>query len=178
MFFTWSKCASCGRIFQEILRNRLSLTWVYSRFYPWLQLFHSQSTYVCRLHSSVWRLPKYWPPRSPPPFHPANLSSPRTKGGGVHTRWAVREWGSIFWKTPDIGLASYSIIPLRFYYWTGGSDLHSSVLIINDWEEAFFWPITVCDLCTAVNRGKWDWMEGGNPRPELRSKDLRLNTSA
>ncbi len=28
-----------------------------------------------------------------PPFHPASLSSPRTKGGGVHTRRAVRGGG-------------------------------------------------------------------------------------
>jgi hypothetical protein len=50
----------------------------------------------------------------PPPLHPASMSSPRTKGGGggVHTRRAVR--GQYFGrKTPDIGLASYSIIPLR-----------------------------------------------------------------
>ncbi len=47
----------------------------------------------------------------PPPFNPASLSSPRTKGGGYTL--AGRCGGSIFWKTPDIGLASYSIIPLR-----------------------------------------------------------------
>jgi hypothetical protein len=29
----------------------------------------------------------------PPPLHPASVSSPRTKGGGVHTRRAVRGWG-------------------------------------------------------------------------------------
>jgi hypothetical protein len=29
----------------------------------------------------------------PPPLHPASVSSPRTKGGRVHTRWAVRGWG-------------------------------------------------------------------------------------
>ncbi len=40
----------------------------------------------------------------PPPLHPASVSSPRR---------AVRGWGSIFRKTPVIGLASYSIIPLR-----------------------------------------------------------------
>jgi hypothetical protein len=28
----------------------------------------------------------------PPPLHPASVSSPRTKGEGVHTRWAVRGW--------------------------------------------------------------------------------------
>jgi hypothetical protein len=46
---------------------------------------------------------------SPPPFNPVSVSSPRTKGGGVHythTRWAVRGVrGLIFWKTLDIGLA-------------------------------------------------------------------------
>jgi hypothetical protein len=44
----------------------------------------------------------------PPPFHPASVSSPRIlagRGGGG---------GSIFLKTPDIGLASYSIISLRW----------------------------------------------------------------
>ncbi len=55
---------------------------------------------------------------SPPALHPAIVSSPRTKGtkgGGVHTHRPVRGWGgvSIFRKTPDIGLASNSIIPLR-----------------------------------------------------------------
>ncbi len=49
----------------------------------------------------------------PPPLPPASMSSPRTKGGGntLAGRWGGR--GSIFWKTPDIGLATYSIIPLR-----------------------------------------------------------------
>ncbi len=49
-----------------------------------------------------------------PPLHPANVSYPHTKGGRVHTRRAVRgAGGSIFWKTPAIGLASYSLISLR-----------------------------------------------------------------
>ncbi len=49
----------------------------------------------------------------PPPLHPASASSPRTKGAGytLAVRWGGG--GSIFRKTPDIGLASYSIIPLR-----------------------------------------------------------------
>jgi hypothetical protein len=59
---------------------------------------------------SFWRLPTIDPP---PPLHPASVSSPRTKGGELHTRRAVRGGGSIFRKTPDILLASYSIIPLR-----------------------------------------------------------------
>jgi hypothetical protein len=29
----------------------------------------------------------------PPPLHPASVSFPLTKGGGVHTRLAVRGWG-------------------------------------------------------------------------------------
>jgi hypothetical protein len=49
----------------------------------------------------------------PPPLHPASVSSSRTKRWGVQTRRAVRGRGSIFWKTPDIGLASYNIISLR-----------------------------------------------------------------
>ncbi len=50
----------------------------------------SQRTYIHRVQSSVWRLPNYWPL---PPLHPASVSHPRTKGGGVHTRRAVRGWG-------------------------------------------------------------------------------------
>jgi hypothetical protein len=49
----------------------------------------------------------------PPPLPRASVSFPHTKGRGVHTRRAVRGGRSIFWKTPDIGLAFYSIIPLR-----------------------------------------------------------------
>ncbi len=41
------------------------------------------------------------------------MSYPHTKGGKVRTRRAMRGWGSIFWKTPDIRLACYSIISLR-----------------------------------------------------------------
>ncbi len=50
----------------------------------------------------------------PTPLYSANMSFPRTKGG--YTTLAGK-WGSgrsIFWKTPDIGLASYSIISLRY----------------------------------------------------------------
>ncbi len=41
----------------------------------------------------------------PPLFHPASVSSPRTKGspGGEGGGWSIF---SIFWKRPDIGLAS------------------------------------------------------------------------
>jgi len=50
----------------------------------------------------------------PPPLPLASVSSPRTKVGGGYTlaeRWGGG--GSIFRKTPDIELGSYSIIPLR-----------------------------------------------------------------
>jgi hypothetical protein len=44
-----------------------------------------------RVQSRVWRLPNYWPP-TPSPFS-EYVSSPRTRGGGVHTRRPVRGWG-------------------------------------------------------------------------------------
>jgi hypothetical protein len=49
----------------------------------------------------------------PPPLHPASVSSPRTQGRGYTLAGRWGDGGSIFRKTPDIGLASYSIIPLR-----------------------------------------------------------------
>ncbi len=70
--------------------------------------------YICRVQSCVWRLPKYWPP---PPSPPHERVFPRTKGGGegggTHLPGGEGGGGSIFWKTPDMGLASYSIISLR-----------------------------------------------------------------
>ncbi len=74
--------------------------------------YSPRSTYIYRVQSSVWRLPTIDPP---PLLHLANVSCPRTRGREVHTRrgrWGVG--GSIFRKTPDIGLASYSVIPLRY----------------------------------------------------------------
>ena len=51
-----------------------------------------------------------------PPSPPSECVLPphqRRGGGEVNTRRAVRGGGgSIFWKRPDIGLASYSLIPL------------------------------------------------------------------
>ncbi len=63
-----------------------------------------QSTYICRVQSSVWRLPKYWPPT---PFPPSECVLPphQRRGYTLAGRWGGG--GSIFWKTPDIGLASY-----------------------------------------------------------------------
>ncbi len=58
--------------------------------FVWLE---SQSTYIYRVQSSVWRLPNYWPPTPSPP---SECVLPCTKGGErgvVHTRQAVRGWG-------------------------------------------------------------------------------------
>ncbi len=49
----------------------------------------------------------------PPPLHPASVSPPAPKGGGYTFAGRWGGGGSIFRKTPDIGLASYSIISLR-----------------------------------------------------------------
>ncbi len=45
-----------------------------------------------------------------PPLRPASLSSPRNKGGEYTLAGRRRGWGSIFWKTREIGLSSYSKI--------------------------------------------------------------------
>jgi hypothetical protein len=75
----------------------------------------SQSTYIYGVQGSVWRLPNYWPstvhPLStqrerPPPALKAWYTLTGRRGGG----------GSIFRKTSDIVLASYSIIPLLSKY--------------------------------------------------------------
>ncbi len=73
-------------------------------------LFLAQSTCIYRVQSNVWRLPNFWPP---PSLHPASVSSPRTKGGRVHTRRAVR--GQYFGRRQTLDWPlTYSIIPLRF----------------------------------------------------------------
>jgi hypothetical protein len=43
----------------------------------------------------------------PAPLHPATVSSPRTKGEGYTLTGRWGGGGSIFWKAPDIGLASW-----------------------------------------------------------------------
>ncbi len=72
-----------------------------------LKEFKAQSTYICSVQSCVWRLPILTPH---PPLHPASVSPPPPKaggGGGTHTlAGRLGGGGSIFWKTPDIGLAS------------------------------------------------------------------------
>jgi hypothetical protein len=53
-----------------------------------------------------------------PPLNTASVSSPVPKAGGTHSPGGEGVGGQYFkilWKTPDIGLASYSIISLRCY---------------------------------------------------------------
>ncbi len=78
-----------------------------------------QSTYICRVKSCVWRLPKYWP-TSPSPPSESSASSPRTKGGGVHTRRAVRGWGVNILKDARhwIGLWQYNLSTVQVKAWT------------------------------------------------------------
>ncbi len=69
-----------------------------------------QSTYfTVRGQSYFSRLPKYWPP--PSPSSPGESVLPPQQRRGVHTRRGERgDGGSIFWKTREIGLPSYSKI--------------------------------------------------------------------
>ncbi len=49
----------------------------------------------------------------PSPSPPGECVLPHNKGGDTHSPGGEGGEGSIFWKTPDIGLASYRIISLR-----------------------------------------------------------------
>ncbi len=74
-------------------------------------VLHKVLTYI--EYRAVFGVFRTIDPPTPPCLPLASVSSPRTKGGGytLAERWGGG--GSIFWKTPDIGLATYSIIPLR-----------------------------------------------------------------
>ncbi len=93
-------------------RRQLLVVLVQGRFVQCAYM-RSQSTYIYRVQSSVWRLPNYWPPTPSPtcecvlPLHQRRgvTHLPGGEGGGGQR--------SISRKTPDIGLASYSIISLR-----------------------------------------------------------------
>ncbi len=88
-------------------------------FDPRPQSFHHKVlTYIeYRAVSSVFRT------IDPHPLSTQRVCPPPAPkaGGGVHTRQAVRGWGgSTFRKTPDVGLASFCIIPLRFQVLNSG----------------------------------------------------------
>jgi hypothetical protein len=49
-------------------------------------LAQAHSTYICRVQSCVWRLPKYWPPRPPLPSPPSEcILPPHQRRGGTHS---------------------------------------------------------------------------------------------
>jgi hypothetical protein len=60
-------------------------------------------TYICREQSFVCVF------HPPPPLPPASVSSPRTKGGGVHTRGAVRGVNILEDTRHRIGLVQYNL---------------------------------------------------------------------
>jgi hypothetical protein len=66
--------------------------------YPFIYFlfYFLQSTYIYRVQSTVWRLPKYWPPTPSPP---SECVLPRVS---TEVRfWLPSEYG-IFWKTYGI----------------------------------------------------------------------------
>jgi hypothetical protein len=65
------------------------------------------------------------PPPPPTPLRECVLPLHQSRIG-VHTRREVRGWGVNIWKTPDIGLAYYSIIFLRYDPSTY-EDVHTSL---------------------------------------------------
>ncbi len=97
----------------------------------------------------------------PPPLHPERVSSPRTKGGGVHTRRAVR-WvgGQYFGRRQTIGLASYSIIPIR-----AGS---SMVMKFFDRSNDLFFMATIYKVWYFIFVVRW-WGLRGTPNPRHRT---------
>ncbi len=54
----------------------------------------SQSTYICRVQSCVWRLPKYWPPT--PLSTQRVCPPPAPKAGGTHSRGGKGVGGQYF----------------------------------------------------------------------------------
>ncbi len=75
--------------------------------------FFPQSTYICRVQSCALRLPKYWPPT--PLSTQRMCPPPAPKVGGTHSPGSEGGGGLIFWKTSDIGLATYCMISLRLF---------------------------------------------------------------
>jgi hypothetical protein len=102
-----------ARNFRPSFRENKHKTFVFN---DWIRAFwacfHEKAGTELCLASSKILTPQ-------PPLHPASVSSsPHQKrgggGGGTHS---PDDGGSIFWKAPDIGLASYSIISLRLIPW-------------------------------------------------------------
>ncbi len=96
---------------------------------------HPRSTYIRRVQSCVWRLPKYWPPPSPPsecvPLAP--------KAGGTHSPGGEGGEVSKFWKTPAIGLASYTNL-------STAASIDTSHTLIRGPETAKTSSNLICDI--------------------------------
>ncbi len=74
----------------------------------------TQSTYIYRVQSSVWRLLNYWPPTPSPPSE-CVLPTHQRRGGRVHT--LVGWWGGQYFgrrQTLDGPLTVYSLYGLLF----------------------------------------------------------------
>ncbi len=81
----------------------------------------------------------------PPPSPPSEcVLPPHQRRGVTHSPGGEGGRGSIFWKTPDIGLASYRLIPIRCAAFASG-------LVINNIQEIKWSFIAAC-------RGKDFWL--------------------
>jgi hypothetical protein len=112
----------------------------------------SQSTYIYstehRVQISVWRLPNYWHPTPSPPSECVLRPHQRQGGYTLAGWWGGGGGGSIFRKTPDIGLASYSIIPLHLACCPSPHPPHHRLNPSHPWVHktvwAFFAVLTLC----------------------------------
>ncbi len=88
----------------------------------------------------------------PPPLHLASVSSPRTKGRGVHTRQAVRGWGVNISEAARhwIGLLQYNPSTERGISGGGGGlGVHTSALALKGSTELYMdqaCPLTTCQI--------------------------------
>ncbi len=89
---------------------------------------YAQSTYILRVQSCVWRLPKYWPFT---PFSPYRVCPPPApKAGGTHSPGGEGDGGSIFGRRqPQDWLLT--IISLRLY----GTKIFPKICIL--WSPVF-----------------------------------------
>ncbi len=107
--------------------------------------------FTARGQSYFSRLPRYWAPN---PLSARRVCPPpATKAGGTHSPGREGDGGSIFWKTREIGLPSYSkICTLWCVYST--SPLSGRPIILPDYPckaaEQILLPISIYCLYTVV----------------------------
>jgi hypothetical protein len=91
----------------------------------------SQSTYISRVQSSVWRLPNYWPTTPSPP---SGCVLPRTKGGpggGTHSPGCGEVGGQYFGRRRTLDW------PLRVIF--------SSLNYVQPWRKRRNPPYNFCE---------------------------------